>query len=439
MLYFLKFGETFLKSKTTRKRFVQLFQNQLKGKWFSRIENRNAYLLVHWEWKENELNILLNTFWIQKIEVIRFVEDIENNLDSLYKLIDRIIPLYDFNTFRISCKRENKKFPMNSMDIQMELWKYVCDNFDKQASYKNFDLNINIRILNDKVWIWTNQDSYNGIWWLPYWIEWKALNLFSGGIDSPVATYLAAKRWIKQDFLFLNIPWSDLLLSQVFEIYSFLWEKYSIKWKFFSLDLSKYIKQIKENIENGYRQIIFKIFLYKISDKFAKKLKVNSIINGENLWQVSTQTMTNMELLDKINNQLNIRPLICYDKIEIIEIANKIWTFNLSTKIQETCSLEEHSDSKIKNIKKILWLYNSLNFDLDEILWEIININKTENLNILQYKVNTPKGEIIDIENISKIPTLNEEKEYTFTCSSWYKASQKVLETRKEWFKTYFM
>ncbi len=439
MLYFLKFWETFLKSKSTRKRFIQLFQNQLKEKWFSKVENRNAYLLVYWNWKKDELNILLNTFWIQKIEVIRFVENIDNNLDSLYKLIDKVVPLYNFDTFRITCKRENKNFPLNSMDIQMKLWKYVSEKFKKQASYKDFDLNINIRILNNKVWVWTNQDSYNWLGWLPYWIEWKALNLFSGGIDSPVATYLAAKRWIKQDFLFLNIPWSDLLLSQVYEIYSFLWKRYSIKWKFFSLDLSKYIKQIKESIENGYRQIIFKIFLYKIADKFAKKLKLNSIINWENLWQVSTQTMMNMELLDAINSQLNIRPLICYDKIEIIEKAQKIGTFDLSTKIQETCSLEEHSDSKIKNVKKILWLFDSLNFDLDKILWEITNIDKITNIDILQYKVSIPKGEIIDIENISKIPTLEKNKEYTFTCSSGYKASQKVLETRKQWFETYFM
>ena len=439
MLYFLKFGETFLKSKTTRKKFVQLFQNQLKEKWFSKIKNKNAYLLVHWEWKKDELEKLINTFWVQKIEVIKFIENIDNNLDKLYKLIDKIIPLYNFETFRISCKRENKKFPMNSMDIQMELWKYVCNKFNKQASYKDFELNINIRILNNEVWIWTNQDSYNWIWWLPYWIEWKALNLFSGWIDSPVATYLSAKRWIKQDFLFLNIPWSDLLLSQVYKIYSFLWEKYSIKWIFFTLDLSKYVKYIKKNIENGYRQIIFKIFLYKISDKFAKKLKVNSIINWENLWQVSTQTMINMELLDKINNQLNIRPLVCFDKIDIINLANNIWTFNLSTQIKETCSLEDHSDSKIKNINKILWLFDSLNFDLDKIIWEIINIDKIQNINILQYKVKTPKGKIIDIENITKIPTLKKDKEYTFVCNSWYKASQKVLETRKQWFQTYFM
>ena len=437
MLYFLKFWETFLKSKTTKKRFVQLLQNQLKIKGFYKTEFKNAYIIVYWNWEENELMKLKNIFWIQKIEVIKFINEIDN-IEDIKQIIDKIIPLYKFDTFRISCKREYKKFHINSMDIQMELGKYIHKKFNKTPSYKQYNLEINIRILKNKVWIWTNKDSYKWLGWLPYWIEWKALNLFSWWIDSPVATYMAAKRWIKQDFLFLNIPWSDLLLSQVYEIYSFLWEKYSIYWNFFTLDLSKYITHIKENIENGYRQIIFKIFLYKIAEGFAKNNKINSIITGENLWQVSTQTLTNLELLNKIHNKLNIRPLLCLDKIKIIELAKKIWTLDLSIKIKETCSLENHSDSKIKNIKKILWLYDKLNFNIDLILKEIKNIDNIHNTDLLQYMISTPKGEIIDIEKNFKIPKLELNKDYTFVCSSWYKASQKVLETRKQWFKTYF-
>ena len=449
MLFFLKFWETFLKSNLTKKKFVKKIIENLNNKWITNIQFRNAYLLVETDKPVQELQ---NIFWVQKIEEIKYrffyeidpgVENKETIVQQVFKDIStpgsEIIQNYNFSSFRLSVKREDKTFPVNSMDIQMILWKSIQQNFWKKASYKEYELNINIRILKNEIWIWTNQDSYQGIGGLPYWIEWKSLNLFSWWIDSPVATFLAAKRWIKQHFLFLNIPGSSLLLQQVYEIYQYLQTKYWIQWKFFTINLKPYISKIKQNIPAGYRQIIFKKLLYKISDIFAYKLRVKSVVNGENLWQVSTQTLSNMELLDKENNLLNIRPLICYDKVEIIELAKKIWTYKFSEKIKETCSLEEHSDSRIKNTEKIDKLFDELWFDIYEIVGKAGEIKKSIDLDILKYKVSSPKGMVIDIEKIDKIPTLEGWKEYTFTCSSGYKASEKVLEYRKKWYNVYFM
>jgi len=458
MKYFVKFWETFLKSNNTKKKFVLKLIENLKKKWVDNIQYRNAYLLVDTDKKVEELQ---NVFWVHKIEQIKYqlkvesekLKEIENNnlsdnslqniLISLFEnVIDDIVENYDFSSFRISVKRENKQFPVNSMDLQMILWKYIWEKYWKKASYKNFELDINIRILKDEIWVWTNKDSYMWIGGLPYWIEWKSLNLFSGGIDSPVATFLAAKRWIKQHFLFLNIPWSDLLLSQVYEIYDYLKRTYGIEGRFFNLNISNEIKYIKQNVPAGYRQIIFKKLLYKISDKFAYRLKLKSVVNGENLWQVSTQTLSNMELLDRENHILNIRPLICYDKIEIIDQAKKIWTYKFSEKIKETCSLEEHSDARIKDFSKIDKIFNDLNFNLDNIVSKIEEIKDYDFLavqkDIGSFFVEQAKWAIIDIEKIEQIPTLDKEKEYIFVCSSWYKASQKALEYRKKWYKTYY-
>ena len=441
MKYFIKFWESFLKSNATKKKFVKKLIENLNKFWIKNIQYRNAYLLVD---TEKDIETLQKIFWVHKIEQIKYVKTIEQNIDKeniidfFSDILDDIVKNYDFSSFRISTKRENKKFPVNSMDLQMILWKYVWEKYWKKASYKDFDLDINIRILNNEIWVWTNKDSYYGVWGLPYGIEWKSLNLFSWWIDSPVATFLAAKRWIKQHFLFLNIPWSDLLLSQVYEIYDYLKNTYWIDWRFFTIDLQNEIKHIKTNINTWYRQIIFKKLLYKIADKFAYRLKLHSVVNGENLGQVSTQTLSNLELLDKSNSILNIRPLICYDKTEIIDFAKKIWTYKFSEKIKETCSLEAHSDARIKDIKKIDNLFESLNFDIDEILSKITEIKdyKLEHFDIATNKV---KWILIDIEKIDKIPTLEKWKEYTFMCSSWYKASQKALEYRKNWYNTYYL
>jgi len=443
MKYFVKFGETFLKSNATKKKFVSKLIDNFKKKWIENIKFFNAYLLVETDKKD----VLLNTFWVHKLEEIKYTIKIENEINDEKSIIDlfkdtieNIVKNYDFSSFRISAKRENKQFPINSMDLQMILWKYIWTNFNKKASYKDFELDINIRILKDEIWVWTNKDSYFWIGGLPYGIEWKSLNLFSGWIDSPVATFLAAKRWIKQHFLFLNIPWSEILENQVYEIYSFLNEKYGISWRFFSLDFSPYIKHIKQNIPSWFRQIIFKKLLYKISDLFAYRLRLKSVVNGENLWQVSTQTLVNMELLDKENNILNIRPLVCFDKIEIIELAKKIWTYNFSEKIKETCSLESHSDARIKNVKKIDDLFDSLNFDLEEIVNNIEEIKeKTDISEIKQIATKEIVWQPIYIEKLDKIPTLEKWKQYTFICSSGYKASKQAYKYKKQWYDVYYL
>jgi rhodanese-related sulfurtransferase len=148
--------------------------------------------------------------------------------------------------------------------------------------------------------------------------------------------------------------------------------------------------------------------------------------------------------LDRENHILNIRPLVCYDKIEIIEQAKKIWTYKFSEKIKETCSLEDHSDARIKDFKKIDKIFEELDFDLDDIISNIEEIStskwivNSEKWIIESVFTDEVKWEIIDIEKVEQIPTLDKEKEYTFVCSSWYKASQKALKYKDQWYKVYY-
>ena len=455
MLFVVKFWEAFLKSKATKKRFIQLLINNLKKKWFSDIKYKNAYLLVKSDDK-NAQEKLKNTFWIQKFEkILEYyfpqdyeydeLSDIQYDTLILNYIFEKIIENYNnyllkWVTFRLTVKRENKQFSFDSMEISKILWKKIEEKYkNSKASYKNYELNINIRILRDSFWLWSNFDEFEWLWWLPYGIEWKALNLFSGWIDSPVATFLAAKRGIKQDFLFLNIPNSDFLLQQVFTIYEFLKNKYQIEWKFYELKVGSYIKKIKELVPEGKRQIVFKLFLYKLSEKFSDYLKLNVVVNWENLGQVSTQTLINMSFLDKSTSKFCLRPLVCYDKIEIINLAKKIWTYDLSIQIKETCSLERHSDSHIKNFEKIIDYYNQLGFNEIEILKNVKEIKSKPSYDFNSLLVSTIKWEIINLEKIDWMPKLSKDKEYTFVCSSGYKASQAAYEFAKKWFKTYFM
>ena len=443
MFFVIKFWETFLKSKSTKKRFISSLVSRLSELWLHNVKITNSYLLVESD-DITKLDSLKKIFWVQKIDIIQSFNTDMSDIDSVIKEILAKIKenykdvLSSVKTFRISAKRENKKFWLKSPEIQRELWKKLELEFPwLKANYKNFDIEIKVRIMNDSFWLWTSIDEENWVWWLPYWIEWKALNLFSWWIDSPVATFLAAKRWIKQDFLFLNIPASDLLLQQVYKIYEYLKWNYWITWKFYEIRINNEIKQIKKIVPSWTRQIVFKYFLYRISDLLAKYFKVPAIINWENLWQVSTQTLTNMALLDSVSDRLILRPVLTFDKVEIMDFAKQIWTYDLSIQIKETCSLEEHSNSRVKSIDDITFWYNKLWFDEKQILNNLAKIDNVPDFDFFSLKTNEVKWNLIDLDKESSFNLL-EENIYTFTCSSGYKASQAAYEWSRKWYKTYW-
>lgn len=437
MLYFLKFWETFLKSNSTQKKFKKYLKRALNSKWIKNIQDRKSYFLVECDAPVEELQKI---FWVEKIEKIQYRWKLNDSLDSVCNAIDSLVKKYDFETFRVSARREDKTFPIKSPDIQMKLWKYIHEKYWKTPSYKVFDLEIHFRAVKWAFWLRTSKDSYSWVWWLPYACEWRSLTLFSWWIDSPVASFLAAKRWVWQDFLFVNTTDSELLLWQVFQIYAHLRQEYWIFGKFFSVDISHIIKKIKDKIPSWYRQIVFKVLLYKIASTASWKLKLNSVISWENIWQVSTQTLSNLEIMSSFEEFLHIRPLICYDKNEIIKIARNIWTFNFSEKIKETCQIESHSDSMVKKSSFVLDLFESLNLDLNEILKDTYIIKDSIDISkIERYRVKVATWEVINIENWEKIPKLESWKAYTFVCSSGYKASTLMLKTREKWFETYFL
>lgn len=437
MLYFLKFWEIFLKTKFTKKSFLNYLRQNLKQKWITNIKFKNSYVIVE---TNKSVKVLQNTFWVFRLEAIKYNIPKTSNIQDFYTIIDNIVKDYNFNTFYIKAKREDKEYFLDSMDLQRKLWLYVYEKHNKQVLYKNPDIIIYVRILKDSIRIRTSQDSYKWVWWLPYGSEWRALTLFSWWIDSPVATFLAAKRGIRQDFLFLNIADSQLLLSQVFNIYTYLKENYWINGKFFTLSIQDVIQKIRKKVPSWYRQIVFKVFLYKIAEKITKKLWIKTVINGENIWQVSTQTLNNIQLLDSIGDTLHIiRPVACFDKTDIIQIAQNIWIFDMSWKVKETCNIENHSNARIKDKQNIIDLFENLDIDFNELSLRIHTITSTIDIDIInKYKTDKIIWKLIDIEKEEKIPKLEKWKQYTFVCSSWYKASSKVLQTRKSWYETYF-
>lgn len=193
----------------------------------------------------------------------------------------------------------------------------------------------------------------------------KVLSLLSSGIDSPVASYLVSKKFQVHA---LHFKTSEKALEQVKK----LCKKLKIK-KLYIINYLKILKKITETCNRKYTCVLCKRIMYKIGEQIARKYNYKYLVTGENLSQVASQTLDNLITINKAVKIIILRPLLCYDKNEIIKIAKKIGTYEISIKTKESCSMVPKNPSTKSNLKFIEQEEKKLN------LKEIIN-NSIKNL-----------------------------------------------------------
>lgn len=175
---------------------------------------------------------------------------------------------------------------------------------------------------------------------LPVGSEGVVLALFSGGIDSPVASWMMLKRGCRVHLLFFNIGGEHHLRSakRVAEVLAKNWF-YGYKPKLYVIDIRPIIPFIAEKVPEHYRIIILRRVMMRIAEKLARKIGAEALVTGESLGQVASQTLRNLRVIDDAVDLLVLRPLIGFDKQEIVDMAIKIGTYEESKKLEEYCAL----------------------------------------------------------------------------------------------------
>ncbi len=209
-----------------------------------------------------------------------------------------------------------------------------------KVSLKKPDVTAQVYVSNKKTYFYF--EKYLGAQGLPMGTEERALCLMSGGYDSAVAAWQIMKRGVPVDFLFCNLA-GRAYERKVLEVTKVLCDRWSASSqpKFYSLDFNPIIDALKENVDNTYRQVILKRIFYKVADHTAFHNNYMAIITGEAIGQVSSQTLTNLNLIHESARLQVLRPIISFDKTEIIDRARKIGTADLSEKIKEYCSISK--------------------------------------------------------------------------------------------------
>jgi thiamine biosynthesis protein ThiI len=287
------------------------------------------------------------------------IEDIESFSIKVFKdgIKDKITNYTNTNydnktiTFAVKTQRIKKQFDMNSMELSKHIGGVIINEFDKikneneedeqfkninlKVNLKNPDISVGIEII-DKAYIFTKR--IEGVGGIPVGTQGKVLVLLSDGIDSPVASYLMIKRGCNAIFLHLKI--SEEGLKKTEKIFNIL-NDYDYTSKFIVKDYKDELQNIKNNLEKigkeKYTCIFCKKAMLKIAEKYAKDLKCDAIVNGDNLGQVASQTLKNISVIGKEITYPILRPLIGMDKNEIIDIAKEIGTYDISISKEVKC------------------------------------------------------------------------------------------------------
>lgn len=242
----------------------------------------------------------------------------------------------DVKTFRIKAERSDKRYPLNSMQLEKELGAAINIKFGYKVNLNNPDLTIHVDIASDKVIFYGNETE--GIGGLPVGSSGKVLCLISGGIDSPVAAYKMMVRGAEVELVhFQNQTRVTEEVSQKIIDLAKILSGYQGKTKLHIVPFEKWQKQIIMNIPADYRMLITRRIMFKIATNIAQKEKCGALITGDSLGQVASQTLENLQVVYEASDMLKISPLMGTNKREIMKLARQIETLDISNRPYEDC------------------------------------------------------------------------------------------------------
>ena len=385
-LVMVRLGELFLKG-GNRKVFMQRQrQNVLNA--LRRltdafeIEMHNWRYLIRFEdaqFLEKSLEILRDIPGVTSVSLVRGVPTSEEDIRR--EAVQWATHAWKDKTgsFALRVKRNYKHFPISSMDYARDVGGRIKTNTDMTVSLKKPQHEMHVEIEKEQSYMWL--DSRPGVGGLPVGISGKVLLLLSGGIDSPVAGYLAQKRGCLVDAIYFHSPpfISEASRDKVESLAKKLAHRQS-KLRLHVVPFTNIQKAIKKNCDGKFTVLLYRRFMYRIASRWAQKFHYDALVTGENVGQVASQTLANLQVVDQISDVLTLRPLLAYDKKEIIRVAEQIDTFELSILPYDDCCtlfVPEHPATKAKH-KTLVREEDKL--DMDGLIEEAI-----ENLETVEF------------------------------------------------------
>jgi len=377
-LILIKYGEL-----TTKKGNRKLFINTLYKNILAKMANLNVqisrdmsrmYIEYESSIQKKVLKKINQIFGIHSFSVAyKTKTDLKSIKDTIYDVLNQTLNLQTEYTFKVETKRSFKQFELDSITCNHQLGEFILKTFNNlKVDVHNPQVLVHVEIRKDFSYIYLNE--YEGLGGYPVGTLGKGMLMLSGGIDSPVAGYLATKRGIKLDLVYFEaIPHTSLeARNKVIELAKKL-AIYGGNMRLIIVPFTKLQETIYKNVDEDYSITIMRRMMYRIMEKLSLKFKSLAIINGESVGQVASQTLTSMNVINSVTNFPIIRPVACFDKLEIIKISKQIDTYDISIlPYEDCCTIFVPKHPVINpNLQKCLEMENT--FDYEKLISEIIN------------------------------------------------------------------
>ena len=305
----------------------------------------------------------------------------ENDLESIKKLVlNRVRDLGETRTMKVVTRRSYKRFPLTSMEVNRKIGRALVELLGMRASMKAPELKVFIEITSEGAFVLFGKERGPG--GLPVGISGRVLCLFSGGIDSPVAAWLMMKRGCGVDFVHFHAfgTGEEARRSKIPELLRHL-AQYSFRSRLYLAPfLPFHIATLDTN--SKHELMLFRRFMLRVAERIADRERLKGLVTGDSLGQVASQTLENMAVVEDAVTVPVFRPLLGYDKEEIVGLAKQIGTYDYSIRpYQDCCSiLASHSETRarlrfVREAEKKLDMQAMLRETLDGI--EVLTIERS--------------------------------------------------------------
>ena len=324
---------------------------------------------------EETVDNLKTVFGISGICPVVYVED-----EGFEKLADAVVSYIDsvyqdkHITFKVQARRARKNYPMNSMEINRLLGEAVLEGFSEmKVDVHHPDVMIHVEI-REKIYIYSIEIPGPG--GMPVGSNGKAMLLLSGGIDSPVAGYMIAKRGVKIDAVYFHAPpyTSDRAKQKVIDLAKLV-SRYAGPVYLHIINFTDIQLAIYEKCPHEELTIIMRRYMMKIAENIAKENDCLGLITGESIGQVASQTVQSLAVTNEVCSLPVFRPLIGFDKMEIVEVSEKIGTYETTILPYEDCCtifVAKHPVTK-PNLNVIKRHEQNLSEKIDELIRQALD------------------------------------------------------------------
>ena len=268
-------------------------------------------------------------------------------------------------SFKVTVKRVNKNYPIRSQQLNYDIGSHILRNTkDLTVDVHNPDVEVKVEIREKASYILCK--TIKGAGGLPVGTSGKVMLMLSGGIDSPVAGYLTLKRGVELEAIhFHSPPFTNERARQKVEDLAQVLTKFGGSIKLHIVPFTKAQQAIHQQIPDNYEMTVMRRFMLRIAEAAAEKNGALALANGESLGQVASQTLHSMHTINEVTNLPIIRPLVAMDKLDVIDIAKEIGTYELSIlPFEDCCTIFLPPQTKTKPVRDKAGYYES-RMDID--------------------------------------------------------------------------